>query len=228
MLIEGDRHFQRCKTENIPTFVLDEAIIGRLKELSQEQDLVAELAKQSASESRTKVDHLKSLMATKEQERRKLEQKLDNLYDTISETEDKSLRNGLSDKAKTVKEQLLGVETSLEAIKAEYGRTSNVVDIKVAFQFFRIFREDFEKQPVTVQAEILKEYIRRIVVKENVAIVEIYGKKREVIHLKNGNGNLNFGIGSEGSSGALRPRTSVRTDFELVAGAGFEPTTVGL
>ena len=94
-----------------------------------------------------------------------------------------------------------------------------MIDIKVAFQFFRIFREDFEKQPVSVQAEILKEYIKRIVVKENVAIVEIYGKKREVIHLKNGSGNLNFGAGSEGGSGAIRPRTSVLTDFKLVAGA---------
>jgi site-specific DNA recombinase len=227
MLIDGDRHNQRCKTENIPTFVLEEAVIGRLKELSQDQDLVVELAKQSASESRTKVDHLKSLMATKEQERRKLEQKLDNLYDSISETEDKALRNGLSEKAKTVKELLLGVETSLEAIKAEYSRTSNVIDIKVTFQFFRIFRDDFEKQPLSVQAEILKDYIRRIVVKENVAIVEIYGKKREEIHLKDVNGNLSL-VGSESGSGAIRPRTSVLTDFKLVAGAGFEPTTFGL
>ncbi len=59
------------------------------------------------------------------------------------------------------------------------------------------------------------------------AIVEIYGKKREEIHLKDVNGNLSL-VGSEGGSGAIRPRTSVLTDFKLVAGRGFEPLTFGL
>ena len=115
-----------------------------------------------------------------------------------------------------VKEQLVGVESSLLELNAEYERSNNVVDVSAAFQFFKIFKDNFESQPVAVQAEILKDYIKRIVVQESVVIAEIYGKKQEAIPWNGGSGNLNFNLESKKVS-VLRPRTSVRTDFELAA-----------
>lgn len=86
MLTQGDTHLHRCKIENISAPMLEEIIVARLKDLSDDPDLLAELARVSSSESKAKTEHQKSLMAAKEQERRKLDQKLNNLYESIADT----------------------------------------------------------------------------------------------------------------------------------------------
>jgi hypothetical protein len=89
MLSEGNRHLQRCKYENIPALAMEEGIISRLKDLTTDRKLIAELARSMASNNNENNDHQKALMAAKEQERRKLEQKVDNLYEAISEETDR-------------------------------------------------------------------------------------------------------------------------------------------
>ena len=238
MLISSDRHLHRCRVDNIAAPILEEAIISRLKDLSKDKELIVELAKASSSESKSKLDHQKSLIAAKEQDRRKLDQKLKNLYETISETDDKDLRTGLTEKAKEVRDQLNQADMSLEALRAEYSNSSNVVDVSTALEFLKIFRDGaFEAQPVSVQAEILKNRIKRIVVQDNGVVVEIYGRKPELIFMGNGSSeesnfqgqklknppHLAMG-GLEKNSGINR--STVRTVFKLVGETGFEPATL--
>ncbi len=189
--------------------------------MSDDPDLLKELARASSSESKAKLEHQKSLLAAKEQERRRLEQKLNNLYESIAETENKVTRKGLSDKAAEVQGQLDDSEASLLVLKAEYESRRNVVDVATAYEYLKIFKNGaFDSQPLAVQAEILKLRVRRIVVQDDGVTVEIYGRKPEVILL-----------GSERSqktknpTGLGSPGSSVRTDSKLVGAAGFEPTT---
>jgi site-specific DNA recombinase len=238
LLASNDQHLHRCRVENISAQLLEEAIVSRLKDLSNDKHLIAEIAKASSSESKSKLDHQKSLIGSKEQERRKLDQKLKNLYETISETDDKELRFGLTEKAKEVRAQLGQADMALEDLKSEFSRSSNVVDVSTAFEFLKIFRNGaFEAQPVAVQAEVLRNRIKRIIVKTDGVVVEIYGRKPELVPVGDGSEEaLDFQAqklknpphlamgGFEKKSGINR--STVRTVFKLVGAIGFEPTTL--
>lgn len=107
MLIEGDRHLKRCKIENVPAPILEEAIVSRMKDLSGDRKIIAELVRLTSSKSQANTDLQKSLIAAKEQERRKLEQKIGNLLEAISEECDRDLRMSLTNMAKDLKSQLI-------------------------------------------------------------------------------------------------------------------------
>ncbi len=223
MTTKTERHLLRCRVENLPALILEETVVSRLSDLSKDKRLIASLIEAANVNSKEKSAHQKSLLATREQEKRRLKQKLENLYELISETDEKSVRLGLSKKASSLQLQLDQSEAEMETLKRDLDRPQNVVEANVAFKFLKEFRTLFEKQPIAVQTEILRDYIRRIVVREDgVAIVEIFGE----------NPSSGFGLG--GPRGAcegdflITRRSPVRTDFKLVAGAGFEPTTFGL
>jgi len=168
MLIQGDRHLKRCKFENVPATILEEAIISRLKDLSNDKAVVSELVKQTASKSQAGNELQKSLIASKEQERRKLEQKVNNLYEAISEESDRDLRLNLSNMAKDLKNQLDLTLNAILELKNDYEHSSNVVDISEALRLIQVFKNGaFDNLPVSAQAEILKDRIRRILVQDN-------------------------------------------------------------
>ncbi len=212
MLTQGDTHLHRCKIENISAPILEETIIARMKDLSDDPDLLAELARISSSDSKAKTEHQKSLVTAKEQERRRLDQKLSNLYDSIADTEDKAIRAGLSEKATEVQIQLNQAEGAYLVLKAEYESRRNIVDVSAAFEFLKIFREGaFEIQPVSVQTEILRMRIRRIVVQDNGITVEIYGRKPELILMGSEKGQKTKNPTLPGGT-----RSGVLTDSNLV------------
>ena len=85
----------------------------------------------------------------------------------------------------------------------------------------KIFKDGgFEAQPVSVQAEILKNCIRRIVVRENGIYVEIFGKAPEVIFGKLGESSKK---NDQNSSRSIL--SGVRPVSRLVQSAGLEPAT---
>ena len=182
MLIEGDRHLQRCKIENVPAPILEEAIVSRMKDLSGDSKIITELVRLTSSNSQASTDLQKSLIAAKEQERRKLEQKVENLLEAISEENDRELRLSLSNMTKDLKIQLDQVITATLSLKQDYGDSCKVVDITEALKLIQIFKTGaFDALPVSTQGEILKERIRRIVVQEKGLYVEFFGKKLEYI-----------------------------------------------
>ena len=225
MVTGNDRHLHRCKIENIPALQLEEAIVSRFKELSRDRDLVAELAKSTASVSLEKKEHQKSLLAAKEQERRKIKQKLDNMHDAIGETDDKTLRGALSRKAIEVQIELEQVEQGIEILRIDYANSCNVVDISDVMELIKIFRTGgFDALDVSDQTEMLKGRIRRIVVHIGKVYVEIYGGENERV--------LGFGDEKEQkksptdlSQDSGINRSGIRTVFKVVGPSGFEPPT---
>ncbi len=222
MVASSDRHIHRCHVETIPALDLEEAIVARLRELAHDKTLVARLVKESANSSQGRLEHERSLLAAKEQERRKVQLKLDNLLEAISEETDKGLRAALSEKAKDFHAQLEQVESALFTLKTESSRaSSNVIDLNIAFGMLKAFREGFDKQPISIQAEILKDVVRRIVVHSDKIVAEFYGAKPVQISLA-GDGLLDKQK-YEPASAALR--SPVRTVFKLVEAVGVEPTS---
>lgn len=178
MITGNNRHLHRCQIENIPALQLEEAIIARFKELSGDQDLVSELVRSTASVGLEKKEHQKSLLAAKEQERRKIKQKLNNIHDAIGEADDKALRGALSRKAIELQIELEQIEQGIEVLRNDYADSCNVVDISDVMELIKIFRtRAFDALNATDQSEILKGRIRRIVVKNGKVFVEIYGGK---------------------------------------------------
>ncbi len=178
----NNRHLHRCKFENIPALQLEEAIIARLKDLSNDRELVTEIARATVANSKTNVDHKRALVAAKEQERRKLDQRVKNLYEAIADESDRELRSGLLAAAKDASNLLAMAELALNDLNRDLDRTANVIDISGVMEYIRVFRDGgFEAQPVAVQSEILKNRIRRIVVRENGVYVEYYCRKPELV-----------------------------------------------
>ena len=117
------------------------------------------------------------------------------------------------------------VQASLTSLKREFAETSNIVDATAAaFKFYRVFRAEFENQDVSVQSEILKDFVKRLVVREDGVTAEVFGGSRASV-VCGADGIIRK---KEKTAGPLRQRSAVRTVFKLVAGAGFEPTTFGL
>ena len=222
MMVGNDQHLHRCKIENVPALQLDEAIISRLKDLSTDKALVAELVRSTGTGASEKIEHQKAMMATKEQERRKLDQKLKNLYEAISDEVDRDLRLALSEKAKETKTLMGQVESAIEDLKRDCAKASNVIDISSVLTFLQIFRNGaFDALPVAAQAEILKDRVRRIVVRENGVYVEIFGRKSEPVLLR----ALDGGGGNYEGSKVRSSTSNVRTVSKLARSRGFEPLT---
>lgn len=80
----------------------------------------------------------------------------------------------------------------------------------------------FECQPIAVQAEILKNRIKRIVVQDNGVIVEIYGQKPELIMVGGGSGLQGLKIKKPTGS----TQSAVRTVFKLVGETQAPQATV--
>lgn len=202
----------RCKIENVPAPRIEEAIVNRMKDLSEDKELVRELIRATATGAHSQEDQKKALLAVKEQERRKLEQRVKNLFEAVADESDREVRAGLSTKAKETNGQLAQVESAIIDLKNDLKRISNVVDISEVMDFLRVFREKaFDAQPISAQAEILKNRIRRIVVKSNGIYVEIYGKSPELI--------FDFSEGLKNEHPTQTPagsRSGVRTVFNLV------------
>ncbi len=174
-----------------------------------------------------KAEHQKTLMASKERERRKLDQKLKNLYEAISDETDRELRLALSEKAKETKRLLEGVETAILDLKREYGQADNVIDISGVMKFIEVFRTGaFDALPVAAQSEILKDRVRRIVVRDNGIHVEIFCEKRGSSQDLLGS-SAGTNMDKEGALNTRSPGSGVRTVFKLVRPTRFELVTFG-
>ncbi len=94
------------------------------------------------------------------------------------------VRKGLSGKVAEVQAQLEQTEMTLAGLKAEYESRRNVVNVESAYEYLKIFKNGaFDSQPLSVQAEILRLRVRRIVVQEDGVTVEIFGRRPEVLLL---------------------------------------------
>lgn len=220
ILANGDRHLERCSIENVPAVSLEEAVIHRIKDLATDPKLIKSLAAKTQSQVGETVAHQKAVLAGKEQERRKLDQKLRNLYEAISEESDRDLRLALSYKAKETKASLDQIQSTIDTLRDEYERLSKVVDVSAVFELMKTFRTGaFEKLDVSAQAEIIRDRVRRIVVHENGIYVELFGEPT-------GTPGGRVGTNTTQTAFSRTSRSGVRTVSKLVQSAGLEPATI--
>ncbi len=149
-------------------------------------------------------------MEVKVDEHRKLKLKVDNLFEAISEEEDKTIRKSLTGKLKEFQEELEKLELTISNFKTEQhgSRLGNgggsVVDLSSVFMLLKSFKIGFEKADVSLQSEILKDLIHQIIVQEDGIKVKLYAVSGGISSLKNGSNQL-----------AVRS-AGVRTAFKLV------------
>lgn len=172
--------------------------------LPKTQTDLAELVKATASQQRGDLDHKRSLASAKEQEKRRLELKYNNTMDAITEESDKAIRQGLSEKAKELWGQLEATKAAILELKAELDEKGQLIDLSEAMAFLKDFRNGaFDEEDVSNQAEILRSFIRRIIVSGNKVSVELYAGSE--------------GSGEEDSLTSSRSQGSnVRSVFKLV------------
>ena len=109
-------------------------------------------------------------MEVKEEEYRKLKSKVDNLFEAISDEEDKIVRKSLTGKLKELQEELEKLELAISNFKAEQNTAfsgiggGNVVDLSSVFMLLKSFKTGFEKADVSLQSEILRDLIHQIIV----------------------------------------------------------------
>lgn len=212
MTAGNDQHLNRCKVENISAIQIEETVIVRLRELANDRILIEELAKNMVRSARETFEHKKSLALVRENDRKRLQQKVNNLLESIAETDDKIIRNGLTSKLRELQDQLEKIELTIGDLGVDIEDSGSVVDVGSVFLLLKIFRSEFEKTDISVQTEILRDIIAEISVKEDGILIKI------------------FGLSSDNTT-KKRPamsRSGVRTVSKLVDVTGIEPATLNM
>ena len=232
MTLIDNRHLERCPFELISAPYLEEAVISRLTVLAHDKVLLASLIKNSDTSSQSRLEHLGSLISTKEEAHRKLEKQRDGLFGIVADAPGEKSKKALLEKIEDLTSQMEAVEREKESLREERKNlASSVIDLKDAFELIRVFCKEFGKLAAHEQHELLKNAVSRVVVQEDRLIVEYYASPREDI-LPVGPHDI-FAPDSGAKSLALKKqkpesdgyRTPVRTLSNLVETVGVEPTS---
>lgn len=97
---------------------------------------------------------------------------------------------------------------------------SNIIDLSAAFGILKVFRENFDSQSGAVQAEVLREVVKRIVIYSDRVVAEFYGSKPMRVDFNDG-----FLQSKNNKPVTDVRRSRVRTVFNLVDPTGVEPAT---
>lgn len=172
----GDNHLKRCHIENIPAPQLEELVIERLKHLANDEKIVTRLVKESHSDESKKYKHLKSLIASKENERRKIITRVDNLIDAISECSEKSTRSVFQTKIAESEKKKMALDNEISELRSELKNyDKKMIDPKAALDLLIKFRDNLDSQPPAIQAQILEDIVKEIKVYEDKIVLELYG-----------------------------------------------------
>ena len=182
MKTQGDEHLKRCHIENIPAPQLEELVLERLKTLAKDKSLLARLVGEFHSEENEDYRILKTLIHSKENKRRALLNKMDNLVDAIGDTTDKATRRVLQEKIPVLEKERKRLTDEIKTHRNELtGQKENVVDVEKAFAFLRAFNKGLLDESASVQAQLLQDVIKEIVVLEDRVVLKIYGAKGATI-----------------------------------------------
>lgn len=226
-------HQERCKLERMPAVRIEEAIIGRLIELTKNKKLLTQIAKDSESGEVDRSQELDHLLATKEQERRNLDRQIDNLLSTIAElpsgVNPKTILNKVADLEKQ-RDQVAETMTLLR--KERRSATGRVINMEHVFRIFRAFERGFAERPVHEQRELIKDVVKRVTVTQDGLLVHYYSGPKEEITLGSQPSELEQKLLGEEKTTPSDIETNptdlwsgVRPAFKVVGPTGVEPVT---
>ena len=176
MKTEGNDHLKRCHIENVPAPQLEQLILEQLKILGRDRKLIATLVAESHTGESEKHASLKSLILSKENKRRTLVNKMDNIVDTIGNTTDKTTRKILTESIPSLEEQRHQVTKEIAKLCLELTeQKENIVDARAVFTLLSALNKELEISPPQARILLLEEIIREIVVYEDRVRLSLYG-----------------------------------------------------
>lgn len=181
MTTTGDKHKKKCKTERIRALEIEEEIIYELKKLSKDRELLSELAKKVHSSGRQNLEDLKTILRSKEQDRRKLEDTQKNSLDALGNTDDAAVQKSILKRMEDETKKLGMIEQEIKKLKSEIeGNRQSVLDLSGVFGVLKEFRKNFDRLPATDKTDVLSHIIKRIVLGSELITMEIFGAKVEL------------------------------------------------
>lgn len=200
VLCEGNRHEMTCIQESIAALPLEEAIIARLDLLSRDRQLLATLIKSSKGNSQEEIERTEKLILSKIAEKSALKGKLDSTTSILSENINAASKDLLVAQLNDEANRLRGIDQEIESLKnTKASLFSNVVHLGDAFELMRIFRERFSSRSADEQADVLNDFIHRVVVYSDKTGIEYYmSSEREFVPI--GMEQSNEGSGERSTS----------------------------
>jgi site-specific DNA recombinase len=173
-------HLDRCPLERMPAVRLEEAVSGRLMELAGSHKLLAQLAKDSQVDTTGVNQEIEKLLASKEQEKRKLDRMIDNLIESLADLPEGMAPKSILEKVADLEWQRDQILSSMNDLREEKrNKGAKVINMEHVFKVFRLFNRDFPKRPAHEQREILRSVIQKIVVQENGIRVFYFGSPND-------------------------------------------------
>lgn len=159
---QGDARVKRCPLERIPAVHLEESVITRLLALAASREQLVDLAQRAKVQTGRTKEEIESLICEREQERRVVENQIDNLLTVLSDNptdQPKSLLGKISH-LESQKEQLA---KTIHRLREEREReVGNVFDLQHVFRLFGQFQSGFANNPAHRQRNILRKVVHHI------------------------------------------------------------------
>lgn len=226
---KGDSHLKRCPHERVPALVLEEAVLGRLSQLSKDTKLIKELIDCSKKESTGSQSDLDLLMAQKEQERRSLERLIDNLTSVLADNPEKDGLKSVLAKLATYENQKTQLSDAIADLRKEKMGRANVIDMEYVFDLFKLLNgAKFLKASAHEQREIIKEVVHRITIDKDGIHLVYYGSQKDDILTEIELGKLDNETNQGVPSVSATRGTPVRLVSRYMDRMGIEPTTSAL
>ena len=177
ILSQGEKHKERCELERIPAVKIEEVVIDRIGRLSQDRKLLAQIVQESQPNKESNQKILKNLIASKEQERRKVQQEREGLLPTLAGAKSSESREFVLERIEELTQSYKNLEDHLQKLKAEKTQASqNVVHMEDYFVLLQKFRSNFATKPSEEQKSLLRDFIKQIVVTKESLCLEYYGR----------------------------------------------------
>jgi site-specific DNA recombinase len=222
---KGDSHSLRCPLERLPAVNLEEAVIGRLSQISSNKKLLKELVATSQEKNLKSHAQIDQLLAQKEQDRRRIERLIDNLTSLLAEQPEGLSIKSILDKVRDYEHQLEQVNTAMADLRKERNVTdSGLIDMEQVFLLFRAFGREFPRRPAQEHRDLLREVVRHIRVEADGVHLQYYASPVEILlGLGDWDGADEPIEGKKGSSASPDPLwTSVRLASRFVEVGGIE------
>ena len=158
-------HKKSCFIKRVRSTPLEEAVLARIKQLTKDKTLLLKLVEESNRRSSKTLPKIESLIASCEQQRRKVAYKLESLADRLSELPKEVSGQAIYDKIKILEEEHGQIEAEMKRLREERdGYKTKIIDVRPLFDFIKTINQKLPKLSKHMQRDILKRLISKITI----------------------------------------------------------------